>query len=190
MNKSSLECLLGSISSLQRQTYPHPTGLSYFFVKQAPNPRDLYLKQEPNVKTMWHDIRIMVSHMRLIAPFATSSVPPCWCANPSHQRTEKLEDGLHHYGNFWPQSCKKFSLTGMPKVISLSLPLMYDHKSSAFAIAETVLENQCSNLHHQDTTNFSISLLLICVNLVSLNAVLRLIVSEANNPAQNCAATV
>ena len=59
--------------------------------------------------------------MRLIVSFATP-VPLFLCANPSHQRTEKLGYGLRHFGKFWPLSYKKFSLTGMPKVISLSLP--------------------------------------------------------------------
>ena len=102
---------------------------------------------------------MMVSHTRLIVFFATP-VPLCW--------SEKLGDGFQHFGKLWPQSYKKISLTKMQEVISLSLPLMYKHEVSAFWIAETRLENQYSSLHDPDMTNCSISLLLICVNLVFL----------------------
>ena len=54
----------------------------------------------------------------------------------------------------------------MPKVISLFQPLMFEHKSSASTTAETELKNQWSSLPHPDTNNCSISLLLICVNLM------------------------
>ena len=56
----------------------------------------------------------------------------------------------------------------MPKVISLLQPLTYEHKSSAFTIADTGLESRCSSLPHSDTNNCSMSLLLICVNLIFL----------------------
>ena len=56
----------------------------------------------------------------------------------------------------------------MPEAIWLFQPLMYEHKSSAFMIADLEWENQCSRLHHPDTTKCSVSLLLICVSLVFL----------------------
>ena len=40
--------------------------------------------------------------------------------------------------------------------------------SPTFTIAETVLENVCSNLHHRDTTKCSLPLLLVCVSLIFL----------------------
>ena len=51
VNKSTLECLLGSMKSEQPPTYQLSTDLSGFIVKQASNPPDSYLKQEPSVKT-------------------------------------------------------------------------------------------------------------------------------------------
>ena len=116
--------------------------------------------------------------------FATP-VPPYWCANPSHQRTEKLGDGLRHLGKFWPQSYKKFSLAGMPKVISLSLPLMYDHKSLSIydrrnGVGKPVFK--LAPVGHEQL--FDITAPDFCEPRIS-DAVLRQIVSEANNPAQN-----
>ena len=46
-------------------------------------------------------------------------------------------------------------------------PLMYEHKSSAFSIADMELENRFS-LAQLDTNKNSISLLLVCVSLIFL----------------------
>ena len=91
VNKFTQECVLGSISSGQRPTYQLSIGLSEFIVKQAPYPPSLYLKQKPNVKTLWHDTWMLVSHTRLIVPFPIPA-PRYWCASPRHQKTEKLGD--------------------------------------------------------------------------------------------------
>ena len=73
VNESTLGCLLGSIKSGQRPTYQLPRDPSGFIVKPAPNPPDSNLKQEPSVKTLWKDARMMVFHMRLISPFSNIS---------------------------------------------------------------------------------------------------------------------
>ena len=90
VNNSTLECPLGSIKSGQRPSYQLST-----------DPSDSHLKQEPSVKTLWHDTRMMVFHVSLTVPFAILA-PQYWCVNPSHQKTEKLGDvrlfflcGLH-----------------------------------------------------------------------------------------------
>ena len=43
-----------------------------------------------------------------------------------------------------------------------------DARAEVLSIYDRGVGNKCSSLHHQDTTNCSISLLLICVNLVVL----------------------
>ena len=73
VNESTLGCLLGSINSGQRPTYQLPRDPSGFIVKPAPNPPDSNLKQEPSVKTLWKDARMMVFHMRLTSPFCNVS---------------------------------------------------------------------------------------------------------------------
>ena len=95
---------LDTLETGQRPTVPP--------FNRPPNPPGLYLKQEPSVKTLWHDTRMMVFHLKLIVPFATLA-PHSWCVNPSRQRPEKLGDTLHHFGQFWFRSCKKYSLTEM-----------------------------------------------------------------------------
>ena len=150
---------------MQRLTYPHPIDLSEFICETGSLSARLVF--ETRAKCQDFVARFKndgVSHMMLTAPFATL-VPLYLFAEPNYQRTEKSGDILHHFGKFWHQSYKTFSPTRMPKVTSLFQPLMYEHKSLAFTIAETGLENQCSSLPHSDKNNCSMSLLLICVNL-------------------------
>ena len=167
VNSSMLLCLVGSINSSQRLTFPQPTGPSGFNVKQALNLPSLYLRREPNVKTSWFDSRMMVSHMRLMVPVATP-VPLLWCANPCQKMTVKSGDVLHRTGKFWLLNFRKFSRIKMQKVTLSCHPLMFNHKPSVYTIAEMELENRFSDLLHLDTNIYSVSLLLICVNLIFL----------------------
>ena len=144
----------------------------------------------PNVKILWHDVRMMVLPYEVDSPFCNTSAKMSVRQSKSPEEREIGRRFAPLCGKFWPQSYKNFSLTGMPKVISMSLPLMYEHRSSAFTVAETGLENQCSNLHHQDTTNCSISLLLMCVNLTFLMLCCDKLSVRASTPAQNRAAKV
>ena len=66
------------------------------------------------------------------------------------------------------KSYKNSSLKVVLKVLSLCPLSMFEHRSPTFTISETVLENMCSNLHHQDTTKCSLSLLFVCVSLIFL----------------------
>ena len=166
VNNITREYLPGSKISGQQQTHPS-ANLPEYTAKQAPCLPGLYSKQEPNVRTLWPDVRMMVSPAKLIVHCATSE-PRFWCVNPSHQRTEKLEDGSHHFGKFSSQSYKKSSLNEMSKVLSLSPHLTSAHKSFAFSIAEIELRIEFSNLHHPDTNSCEILLLLICVFLALL----------------------
>ena len=135
VHKSTLECLFGSIKSGQRPTYQlSTTDLSGFIGKQAPSPRDSYLKRGPSVKTLWRDTRMMVFHMRLTVHFAILA-PQYWCVNPSHQKTEKLGVVLHRFGKFWFLNYKKSSLAEMLKALSSFPPMMPVRKFSARARA-------------------------------------------------------
>ena len=130
-------------------------------------PQGLSLKQELSVKNLWPDTWRMVSHMRLIVHFVTP-VPISQSASPSQLRIEKLEDALHLCGKLWPQNSRRFSLNEMLKIFSLSLHLMYVHKSSAFWMAGTERESQFLNLHYSDTNIRLILLLLTCAFLAFL----------------------
>ena len=61
LNNTTRECLLGSRSSGQRPTHQPSTSLLEFIAKQVPYPLDLYLKQELNVKALWHDTKMIAS---------------------------------------------------------------------------------------------------------------------------------
>ena len=80
----------------------------------------------------------------------------------------KLENDLHHFGMFCLKIYKNSSLKVILKVLSWCHLSMFEHRSPKFTIAETGLENVCSNLHHRDTTKCSLSLLLACVSLMFL----------------------
>ena len=97
VNNSMLACLHGSIISSQRLTIPCTTCPSGFIAKQVPDPLGLYSKRELTVKTLWHDLRMMVSHTLLIVPFV-AKVPLSWSVNPSHQKTEKSEGVSNRFG--------------------------------------------------------------------------------------------
>ena len=91
-----------------------------------------------------------------------------WCANQNYKMIVKLENDVHHFGIFCLKIYKNSSLKVILKILSLCPLSMFEHRSSTFTIAETGLENVCSNLHHRDTTKCSLSLLLVCVSLIFL----------------------
>ena len=141
VNNITLECLLGSKSSGQRPTHQLPASLPEYIAKEVPCQPDSHSEQEPNVRTLWRDTRMMVSPTKLIVHSAIS-VPISQSASASHLRIEKFEDALHLFGQFWPQNYKKSSQNEIPKIFSLSPHLTSVHKSSAFWIAGTKWENR------------------------------------------------
>ena len=76
--------------------------LSQFIVKQVPRRSGLYLRHEPNVKTLLSDFKMMASPMRLTVPFAASK-QLLLSANPNQLKTERLENNLHLCGGV--QTC-------------------------------------------------------------------------------------
>ena len=103
VNNITRECLLGSKSSRQRPTHLS-AGPPEYTAKQVP------CQQEPNVRTVWPDTTMMVSHTQLKAHFAVP-VPISLSASPSRLKKEKMEDDLRPIGEPCPQSYKKISLT-------------------------------------------------------------------------------
>ena len=157
--------------------------------KKAPNPRGSFLEQEPSVKTFWHDTRMMVFHLRLIVPFAISA-PQYWCVNPSHQKTEKLGDVLHHFRKCWFQK-KQEIITGrdakgyfiVPSVDARAQILsIYDRRNG---VGKPVFK--LAPPGHEQA--FDIAAPNLCEPSIS-DVVLRQTISEASTPAQNRAANV
>ena len=70
VNNTTLELLIGSITSGQRPTYLSTTNLSGFIAKRVVYPPDSYSRRELNVKTSWPGTRMMVSVMQWRAHFA------------------------------------------------------------------------------------------------------------------------
>ena len=158
VNNSMLECPLGSINFSQRLTFPQPTVPSRFIVKQDLDLPGLYLRQEPSVENSWYVSRMMVFSVSIMV------------------RQSKSQDDREIGKRFAPlwnalskiKSYKNSSLKVILKVLSLCLLSMFEHRSPTFTIAETEMENVCSNLHHRDTTKCSLPLLLVCVSLIFL----------------------
>ena len=124
-------CPLGSKRYLQQPTCLQPRCPSGFTAKEHESPMS----------------RICGNIQRRYLPHtvdcpSVTPVPPSWFDNPSHMKTEKSENAVNRSGKFWLQKYKKISLVMVPKVISLFQLLMYEHKSSAFTIAEMRLENR------------------------------------------------
>ena len=122
------------ISNLWETSYIPPyINLSELIAKQVPCQPGLYSKQEPSVRTLWPDIKMMVSLTKLIVLFAKAE-PISLSASPSHLKTRKLEN------NFAP-----------PQRLLEHFPEGDD--AGAFIVpaldarSQVVLENLCSNLH-------------------------------------------
>ena len=153
---------MGNVQHTRLFTHP-----SEFIAKQVPCPPDTHSKQEPNVRTLWPDTRMIVSPTKLIVHFAKAE-PITQSASPSHMKTGKSGNSLRLCGEFWQHNSKFSSLKEMTQVHSLSLRSTSVHKFSASRIADTAWENQCSNLPLLETNRCLLSLLLIGVFLVFL----------------------
>ena len=73
------------------------TILSEFIAKQVLCRPDSYLKQEPNVRTLWPDKKMMVSHTKLTAPSAAPK-QLSRCVNPNQLKTGRLESNFRLCG--------------------------------------------------------------------------------------------
>ena len=67
--------------------------------KQEQHQLDSYSKQEPDVKSLWHDSRMMASHVRFAVPFATPRARFLF-VHLDHHNGERSVDGLHRSGKF------------------------------------------------------------------------------------------
>ena len=87
----------------ENQTFQSLINLSEFIAKQVPCRPDSYSKQEPNVKTLWPDIKMMVSPMKLTFPSAAPKQLSRF-DNSNQLKTERSESNLRLCGEFWPIS--------------------------------------------------------------------------------------
>ena len=99
VNNIAREYLLGSTDSGQRPTHQPSANQLEYTAKQVPCLPDSYSKQEPNVRTLWPDIRMMVSSTKLMVLFATPK-QISRSASPSHLKTTKLENNLRLFRKF------------------------------------------------------------------------------------------
>ena len=111
VNSTTLELRTGSIIFGKNPTCQQTINLLRFIARQVPCRPDLYLKQEPNVTTLWPDVKMMVSPMKWTVPFAAPK-QLSWCANPNHLKTGRSESNLRLCGGCWPNSSKFSSLVG------------------------------------------------------------------------------
>ena len=81
---------IGSTAFWKSPTYQPATNPSEFIAKQVPCQADSCSKQEPNVRTLWPETRMMVSPLKLVVHSATPK-QISRSANPSHLKTGKLE---------------------------------------------------------------------------------------------------
>ena len=88
-NNTTLGLRIGSIIFEKSPTYQPITNLSEHIAKQIPCQSDSYSKQEPNVRTLWPDIKMVVSPLKLTVPSGTTK-QLSRSANPNHLKTEKL----------------------------------------------------------------------------------------------------
>ena len=139
VNNTTLEFLIGSLTSGQRPLYLPTTNPSGIIAIQVAYPPDLYSRRELNVRTLWPETKIMVSPTKLIVHFVTTE-PISQSASPSHLKTEKSENDLRLCGKLWPTSSKISSLKETRQAPSLFLHSTYDHKCSALRIAGTVCD--------------------------------------------------
>ena len=88
-NKTSKGLQSGSIPVGKNPICQHTTNLSEFIAKQVLCRSGLYLKHEPNVKTLLLDIKMMVSPMQLTVPSA-APIQISLSANPNQLKTVRL----------------------------------------------------------------------------------------------------
>ena len=157
----------GSIIFGKNPICQHTTNLSDFIAKQVLCRSGLYLKHEPNVKTLLLDIKMLVSPMHLTVPSAVP-IQLSLSANPNQLKTERLENNLRLCGENWLTNSNFSSLMEMTKVHSSSQRPTLAHMSSTLKIEETELGNQCSNLPLLEVDSCLPLFHLICLFLVSL----------------------
>ena len=104
----------GSIIFVKNSTCQPTIDLLRFIVMQIPCRSGLYLKHEPNVKTLLLDIKMMVFPVRLTVLFAVSKQLSL-SANPDQLRTGRLESNLLLSGEHWQINSKFSSLTEMTR---------------------------------------------------------------------------
>ena len=90
----------GSTIFAKNPTCQPTTNLSESIAKQVLCRPDSYLKQEPNLRTLWPDTKTMVSPTKLIVHF-TIPVPISLSANPNQLKIEKLQNNLRFCGGCW-----------------------------------------------------------------------------------------
>ena len=109
----------------------------------------------------------MVSPMQLTVPSA-APMQISLSANPNQLKTERLENNLRLCGKNWLTNLKFSSLVEITKVHSSSQRSILARMSSASKIAETGLENLCSNLLPVEADKLLPLLHLSCLFLVFL----------------------
>ena len=151
----------------ENQTFQSIISPSEFIAKQVPCRPDSFSKQEPNVRTLWPDVKMMVSPVKL-TDFSAAPKQLSRFANPNKSKTGRSESNLRLCGECWPNSSEFSSLMEMTKVHLLSQRSTPAHKFSASWIEETALENLCSNLPLLEVDSCLLLLHLTCVFLVFL----------------------
>ena len=143
VNNTPLGLRIESITFGKSQIYQPITNPLEFIAKQVPCQPGSYSKQEPSIKTLWPDIEMMVSPMKLTVLSATPK-QVSRSANPSHLETGKSENNLRLCGKCWQNSSKFSSLKVMAQVPLLSLHSTPVHKFSASRIEETAFCSCCT----------------------------------------------
>ena len=151
-----------------------------FIAKQVPCQSGLFLKHEPNVRTLLFNFRMMVSHMQLTVASAVP-IQISLSANPNQLKTERSENNLRLCGENWLTILKFSSLMEMTKVHSSSQRSMLAHKSSASKIEETDLDNRFSNLLRLEADKLTLVAPDLCVHVI-FPEVLQRVLSQANKP--------
>ena len=167
VSNTTLELRIGSITFGKNQTFQSIRNPSDFISKQVLCRPDSYSKQEPNVRTLWPDKKMMVSPMKLTVPSAAPK-QLSRSANPNHLKTWRFQSSLRHCGVCWPNNSKFSSLMEMTKVHLSSQRSTPAPKFSALSIEETMLENLCSNSPLLEVDSCLLLLHLTCVFLVFL----------------------
>ena len=71
-SNTTLELRIGSVTFGKDQTFQSTINPSEFIEKQVLCRPDSYSKQEPNVRTLWPDVKMMVSPYEIESPFCSA----------------------------------------------------------------------------------------------------------------------
>ena len=156
----------GSQSAGQRPTHLS-ARLPECIAKQVLCRPDSYSKQEPSVRSLWPDTRMMVFPYAVDSPFCNGRT------NITVHQSNSLEDREigRRVAPLWralSTGLQEIFLERDAKYFSLFLHWTHVHKSPACWIVGTGWRNQFSRLHHPDTNSRLILLLLTCTFLVLL----------------------